>query len=541
MEDLKVDVLVAGGGLGGLMAAMRAQAVGARVALLGGTPGASNRVSSFCTALSNLPQDETAGLFNDVFLAGAFLNQPALIAAMVGRIEAETLFLSEIGVPLHRQGDGFARRQAAGSSRPWAVFSLGMVGLETCSVLLQRLRATDNPPVQHLPGALLLDLWVQDGAVAGGLACIPSERRWIQISAPAVVLATGGPGRLFGNTTNPPGCLGIGHALALEAGAPLIDAEFVSFEPFIVAVPAGVRGHDLPTTVLREGARIRNGLGEEFLDTTRVPSKDVICRAMVREVREGRGTPSGAIYYDLRGMAPGAVERYVQIKDVLQALQMPAREAQLEVMPAQHSVVGGIRIDDQAATAVAGLYAVGEAAGGVHGAHRLATCGGTEAIAIGAIAGESAARHARGSAAKTRPWAAAPAPELLGSDLGPEDRHRLERIRTALDRGCGILREAEGLRASLAELRAVRDDLLAEGRLKSFVGRAALVALAIAAPALARRESRGDHFRLDHPLRDDRQWLGNLSVRYDRAAADLELTYEQASIASRTPAPLPTD
>lgn len=541
MEELTVDVLVAGGGLGGLMAATRAQAAGARVALLGGRPGASARVSSFCTALSNSSFDELAGLFNDVFVAGAFLNQSALVADMVGRIEAETWFLDKIGVPLSRRDDRLARRQAAGSSHPWAVFSTGMVGLEACRSLLQRLHSVENPSVVHLGGGILLDLCIQEGSVGGGLAYIPGEQQWIQISAPAVVIATGGMGRLFGNTTNPPGSLGIGHALALEAGAQLVDMEFVSFEPFIVAAPREVRGRDLPTTVLQEGARIRNGLGEEFLDTRQSPSKDVICRAMVREVREGRGTPSGAIYYDLGEMEGHVLEQYVQIEEVLRALHVSARGARIEVMPAQHSVVGGIQIDHQAATGVAGLYAVGEASGGVHGAHRLATCGGTEAIAVGAIAGENAAWYAQGSAKACRAWQSGPKRELLGMDLDSADLRRLERIRVALDLGVGIVRDADGLRACVGELRAIRDELAAEGGPKSFVGRAVILALAIATPALARTESRGDHFRSDFPLRNDRQWLGNISVRLrdSETAADLQLSYDRAAAAIGSPTPLP--
>lgn len=539
MEDLNTDVLVAGGGIGGLMAAVRARMDGARVVLLGGTSGGSRRVSSFSTALASICQDEPEAFFNDIFVSGAFINHPGLVAAMVERIEPETRFLEEIGVPLHRQRGRLARRQAAGSSRPWAVFTMGMVGVDICRQLLRLIEEGDGPTAHHVPGAFLMKLCVQNGLVQGGLAHLPSEQRWVRITAPAVVIATGGAGRLFGNTTNAPNAMGIGHALALEVGAQLVDMEFVSFEPFIMVAPAQLRGHDLPTTVLREGAKLRNGLGEEFIDTASAPPKDVICRAMVREVMEGRGSSAGALYYDLREMTPEMISSYSQIGEALQKLGISQQEAILEVMPAQHSVVGGIRIDEFTAAGVPGLFALGEASGGVHGAHRLATCGGTEAIALGAIAGESAARHARCSVAKNRPGSVAPEPELLGSDLSPKNRCRLERIRAALDQGCGILREAEGLRASLAELRGVRDEVLAEGQLKSFVGRAALVGLAIAAPALTRVESRGDHFRLDRPLRDDRRWLGNLNIRYDPATADLEITYEHACIASRSPAPLP--
>lgn len=541
METIKVDVLVAGGGLGGLMAATRARSEGATVALLGGTPGGSHRVSSFCTALADSPDDERAGLLDDILLAGAFLNDPRVVAAMVDRIGRETLLLDEIGVPLLTEDGRFVRRQAAGSSRPWAVFSLGMVGLEACQRLLDRLRRSEGPRVEHLSGAFVLDLLKHEGRVAGGLAYVTAEERWIQIEAGAVVLGTGGAGKLYGKTTNPPGSLGTGHALALEAGASLVDMEFVSFEPFITAAPESISGRDLPTTVLREGAKLRNGLGEEFLDTARTLSKDVICRAMVREVSEGRGSPSGAIYYDIREMPEAMVGRYTQIGQLLRSLGVASREAQIEVMPVQHCVVGGIQAGPDASTSVAGLYSAGEAAGGTHGAHRLATVGGTEAVALGAIAGESAAIYAlsRGSPPRLAPTH--PRPELANRGLSRQDQDRMKRIGRALVRGCGIIRDGEALAAAVAELRTVRDELRSEGRLKSFAGRSALVALCIALPALVRTESRRDHFRTDWPRRDDSRWMGNLVLGYDERAGDVRLSYAQAGIAARAATPLPAE
>ncbi len=526
MERTTADVLVAGGGIAGLMAAVYAQASGARVVLLGGSAGGSARVSSFCTAMDPAGEDERSGLLADIIASGAGLNHMGLAREMVARIGKETLFLEGIGVPLHRQGGRLVRRQAAGSSRPWAVFTMGMVGADICRGLLRVLDSSRGPAARQFPGAVLVDLGVRDGTVRHGLAYCHQDRSWVQVDTPAVVLATGGAGRLFANTTNPPGATGTGHALALEAGARLVDMEFVSFEPFIMAAPANLRGHDLPTTVLQEGARLRNGLGQEFVDTSCSPAKDVICRAMVREVVEGRGTPAGTVYYDLRGMAPEMISRYVQIGEALERLGVSPNDALLEVMPAQHSVVGGIQTGTDTATAVAGLFAVGEASGGVHGAHRLATCGGTEAIALGAVAGESAARYAA-SAPRTPAEEANPLPGLLPEAMTARDRQRLEVVKGALDSGCGVIRDREGLEAARLQLLGIRDELSREGRMKSFAGRAVLVALAIITPAAARLESRGDHFRTDAPRRNDDQWLGNFSVRCVQGKDDLSVTFHR--------------
>lgn len=541
MERLATDVLVAGAGVTGLMAALRARDAGARVVLLQGAPGQSNQISSLSAALSSAPWDDPAAFFNDILVAGGFLNAPALVATMTARIGPEIRALEALGLPFHRDGIGLARRRASGSSRPWAIYSEGMIGREISRALLEQLRASEAPAVSIISGAHLLDLHVDDGAIRGGLAYVPTAGPWLQIDAPSVILATGGTGRLFGNTTNPPGSRGIGQMLALEAGAHLVDLEFVSYEPFILTAPDHLRGHELPTTVLLEGARLRNGRGEEFFETTQAPSKDVICRAMVREVLEGRGTPSGAIYYDLREMVPETAERYVQIATVLKILGLRASEACLEVMPAEHCVVGGVRIDHHAATEIAGLYAAGEVTGGVHGAHRLATCGGTEAIAFGAVAGESAARFALAHQSAPRARLAEPRPELIPLRLEEPDLRRAARIGAALDRGCGILRNGGLLQEATAELDQIWDELKGAGRLQTAIGRAALLARCIAQPARARTESRGDHYRGDRPRRDDQRWLGSLSSRYDRSRTDLELTFDVAGLASRAAAPIPRD
>lgn len=538
MEYLETDVLVAGSGVGGLMAAIRAQMAGARVAVAGGSPGASDRMAGFSTALFDHPQDTPEALFTDVMVGGGFVNNPALVAAMAERIGPETRFLVDMGLPFHRAGEKLARRQAAGTTWTRAVFSLGMIGVDIGKEIEKRLRAA--PAVTVLEGGLLLDLRVEGGEARGGLVYLPKRDEWLQVSARAVVLATGGAGRLFGNTTNPPGSRGTGYALALEAGVPLVDMEFVSFEPFVMAAPAKVRSMELPTTVLREGCKLRNGRGEEFIDTSQAPSKDVICRAMLAEVAAGRGTENGAVYYDLTGMDPEVALQYSQVRRVLRVLGLRPEEARLEVMPAQHYLMGGVSSDETAATELPGLWAVGEVAGGAHGAHRLATCGGTEVVAMGAIAGEAAARYAReqGASARTPRVEAAPRPELLQSSQLPEDQDRLRRVATALDAGCGIIRDAQGLAQAVAELRAVNDELAGEGRLVSFAGRAASVALAIAEASLTRTESRGDHFRADFPRRDDVRWLGNLRVtRQD--GPSLSLAYVKAGLASRTSAPIP--
>lgn len=534
MEEIRTDVLIAGGGMAGLMASWRAWQAGAGVVLLSGTAGASVQMAGFCTALSETPDDRPADLFNDMFVAGGFLNHPMLLAAIVERIGPETRALEGLGVPFQRVNGKLARRQAAGVSRPRAVYSRDMVGAAAGKLLLGQLRSA-GAAVRIIEGGFLLGIGVHDGVVDGGLVHVRKTNEWVRMSAPAIVLATGGAGKLFRRTTNFPGIDGIGYALALEAGASLVDMEFVSFEPTVAVGPPPIAGMELPTMAFSDGARLRNGRGEEFLETSPPPSKDVMSRAMLREVREGRGTPQGGIYYDLRSMRPETARSYAQIRRVLAALRLPSDAAQIEVMPMQHFLMGGVAVDEFGAAEVPGLYAAGEVAGGAHGAHRLATCGGTEAIALGSIAGVRAAEYAR-EARRVHDDAMRARPELLSTNS--QQHAELVRIQAALEDGCSPVREAATLETSRSTLEKLHNDLTGGAHGKTFLGRAALVALAIAKAAEARTESRGDHFRTDHPDRDDRRWLGNLYTSLGDSL-NLGLAYRRAGIGSRTAAPLP--
>ena len=532
MNELDVDVVVAGGGVGGLMAAYRARLAGARVLLLGGSGGASNRISSLNTALGQDPEDTPARLFDDMFRAGGYVNDPGVVAALTHRIGPETMHLDRLGVPFHRLGDQLGRRQAAGSSWTRAVYSDGMIGVDIARRVLTELQGQAASHFVHVKGGVLTELITREGRIAFVLAYSPRDEQWFAVRAPAVVLATGGAGQLFGSTTNPRGSKGTGYAAALELGAELVDMEFVSFEPFVTSGPGELANQDLPTTVLREGARLLNGLGEEFLDTRSAPSKDIICRAMVQEVAAGRGTQNGAVVYDLTDVDPVTANRYVQLREAYRSRGITSGDAVLlEVMPAQHFLMGGVKIDARGAATVPGLFAAGEAAGGAHGAHRLAANGGLEVVAGGAIAGEAAASYAQANPLPAGlTTALSPRPDLLWSSTSEVEAVALKRIQAALDSGCGILRTGEALKDCVATLSEVHEESLqASG--SSLVRRAAAIALAIAAPALARTECRGDHYRTDHGQRDDRAWLANQIIAQDEGG-QLEITVEPVGHAS---------
>jgi aspartate oxidase len=527
IENLEVDVLVAGGGLGGLMAAFRARRAGARVAIALGSAGASARISSLNTALGRAPQDQPSGLFRDMFAAGGELADPAVLERLTQRIGQEVDELVNLGVGFHRVGGRLARRRGAGSSANWAVFSGGMIGHDICRVLSARLREAGPPQASLLTGARLVAIDAGTEGVRGGLVHCKRTGTWLDVRAPVIVLATGGAGALFDRTTNPPGSEGTGYSMALEAGAEVVGMEFISYEPFVTLSSAHGKSYDLPTTVLHQGARLRNSSGRQVISDTEVPSKDIICRTIVEEVDSGRGA-NGALLFDLREVPPATLAQYTGLTQALNAFGLTSENAVLPVFPAQHYMNGGVRITADGTTSVAGLLAVGEVAGGTHGAHRLAGAGGTEVVGMGAVVGDAAAKHAVDRRGLGGPRLA-PRPELLPAGITPEEAEALRLARSALSSACGILRSGDELARASARLDELSAPLVATGRGRSYVGRRVVLASAIVRGALARQESRGDHFRVDFPQRDDLRWRGQLATRLQGQGQCLVTTFRSGA------------
>ncbi|MFF5988415.1 FAD-binding protein [Prauserella flavalba] len=527
IEILDIDVLVAGGGLGGLMAAYRARRAGARVAVALGSGGASARISSLNAALGASPGDTPERLFEDIFIGGGALSDPAVVRALTGRVGAVVTELVNLGVGFHRVDGKLARRRGAGSSADWAVYSEGMIGHEICRVLLDQLAEPGPAPAILLTGATLVALDAGTEGVCGGLVHRGRTGDWLDVRASVIVLATGGAGALFERTTNPPGSQGTGYAMALEAGAELVGMEFISYEPFVTLSSAHKKSYDLPTTVLHQGARLRNSNGRPVISETNPPSKDIICRTIVEEVNAGRGV-DGALIFDLRDMAPETLAQYTGLTQALNAFDLSPENAVLPVFPAQHYMNGGVRINSDASTSVPGLLAVGEVAGGIHGAHRLAGAGGAEVVGMGAIAGDTAAKLAADRRGIGGPRQG-PRPELLPAGSTPEHQKLLGTARSALSSACGILRTEDELAAAAERLGELSARLASAGDGPSYAGRRVLLASAIVGGALARRESRGDHYRVDYPDRDDSRWRGQLETRLRGPAGQLETTFSTAA------------
>ncbi len=533
---LATDVVVLGGGLAAYRAAIAARESEAEVIMVYAGSGASPHVICFNVPLG--VEDSAAVYVEDMLRGGARLNDRALVEALATDTPVALVELEALGLDLVRRGDHYAVRHLAGSSRPRSVYAARGLGAGALRRLDARAR---DLGVRIEPGCKVIALLTAGGEVVGALAIRRWGRELVAVRAGAVVLAMGGIGRLYGDSTYPADVAGDAYALAYDAGARLVDMEFVQFEPTIVTHPVGCTGLEMPTAMLGDGAHLVNALGERFMfrvnpeyGETRI-EKARMSLAIQREIDEGRGLPDGGVIFDTTAVPADLLEGYPShVKRLRDAGLEPTREGP-HVRPAAHSHMGGVRIDANGWSGVPGLWAGGEAAGGVPGASRLAGNSASDVLVFGARAGRAAA-GSLARAARTRDWgrieasATAAIEAATGRTHGATPEEIKSSVRRVMARSAGLYRREGGLKEGLVELEAlareVDDGLRARDVDEAVAGLEArnmvLVARMVVSAALARTESRGAHQRTDFPVQDDAAWLRHLALVRD-ADGGLEL------------------
>lgn len=403
--------------------------------------------------------------------------------------------LRELGARFDTAPTGdIALGREAGHQRRRIIHAEGdRTGLEVMRTLTEAV--LDQPSIETLEGWRALELLRSGPRIVGLVTADPQGNREV-IQAPAVVLATGGIGRLYLRTTNPPGVTGDGLAMAARVGVRLADLEFVQFHP--TALATGLDPMPLLTEALRgEGAELVDGDGKRFMlpyhpDAELAP-RDVVARAIFWQLDRGLGA-----FLDARSI-PDLPERFPTVFQLAQASGLDPRVDLLPVSPAAHYYMGGIDADPEGRTSLPGLWAVGEVAStGVHGANRLASNSLLEGLVFGALVANDVTRQL--AQPEGFPSFSGPATEL------PLAGNGLEEVRTIMWERVGLVRTGPGLweaRNRLLELDAeLRSSL--PGRVGADVAR-----LVIAA-ALRRSESRGGHYRADYPETDVFQANRNL-------------------------------
>jgi succinate dehydrogenase / fumarate reductase flavoprotein subunit len=552
-DTLDTDVLVIGAGGAGMRGAIAAAATGARVLVLcKSLLGKAHTVMAeggMAAAMGNVAKlDSWEAHFADTMKGGKLINNWRMALIHAREAPERVLELERWGAVLDRTREGLIHQRPFGAHTYPRLAHIGdRTGLELIRSLQDRLVHTPGVEV-HMEVTVARLLRSEDRAV-GALAYRRSDGRLVVYRARAVLLATGGAGRIYRITSNSWECTGDGSALAYEIGARLQDCEMVQFHPTGMVWPPGVRGILVTEGVRGEGGLLRNRDGERFMerydpDRMELSSRDVVARAINAEVTAGRGTPHGGAYLDITHRKPEYIRRKLpsMYEQFLKLARVDITKEPMEVAPTIHYFMGGVRVDaETGATSVPGLYAAGEVASGLHGANRLGGNSLSDLLVFGKRAGEAAGGFAAdhpGDVAVDRAQVAEAIDHLLAPLARPHGESPYQ-LQSQLQDVCAahapIIREERGLREGLA-----RVEELAERAEHCGTGgpdgrafnpgwhtaqdlRAMLVnAEALFRCALERRESRGAHARSDHPRLDPR--LGQVNFVAERTEGGMAVT-----------------
>jgi L-aspartate oxidase len=510
------DFVIVGGGVAGLRAAIDLAAGGRVLVLTKADRAESNTGYAQGGIAAAVGDDDSPGLHAaDTVRAGDGLCDRAAVQVLVENGPARVRELVEWGAAFDRDADGRPAlgREAAHSVR--RVLHAGdATGREIGRVLWERVRGLQS--VSTIDHGLVTELLVEAGGAVGGVAYFDRDARRHEVRAAATLLATGGAGQVFRETTNPAVATGDGVAVAYHAGARVADLEFVQFHPTALSLPGAPRF--LISEALRgEGARLVNARGDAFMTAYHpdgdLAPRDVVARGIAREA-ERTGAP---VALTLAHLDPGYVaRRFPTIAAMCRQVGLDLARDPIPVGPAAHYIMGGVDTDDWGRTSLAGLYAAGEVAcTGVHGANRLASNSLLEGLVFGARAAVAMLQPPR--AAPLGPGRVAASDDAGARPRAVSRRLSAPEIRDLMWRRVGLFRDRTGLVEAADVLDAAATtpnaSIADEWRQNNLLTAARLIARA----ALRREESRGAHFRQDYPARDDERWNRHVvEVRYNR-------------------------
>jgi succinate dehydrogenase / fumarate reductase, flavoprotein subunit len=567
VDRYSYDVVIVGAGGSGLRAAIEARLKGKKVAVISKSLfGKAHTVMAeggCAAAMGNVnPNDNWQVHFRDTMRGGKFLNNWRMAELHAKEAPDRVWELEAWGAIFDRTKDGkISQRNFGGHTYPRLAHVGDRTGLEMIRTLQQKVVALQQVDAVNLgdPEAMIkvfaettITRLVKDGdQIAGAFGYFRDTGRFVLFEAPAVVLATGGIGKTFKVSSNSWEYTGDGHALALLAGAPLLNMEFVQFHPTHMVWPPSVAGLLVTESVRGDGGVLRNSEGKRYMfgyvpdvfraqyaeteeeadrwytdpDNNRRPPellpRDEVARANNAEVKAGRGSPHGGVFLDIASRLPAdeilrrLPSMYHQFKELA---DVDITKEPMEVGPAQHYVMGGVEVDpDTAESAVPGLFAAGEVSGGMHGSNRLGGNSLSDLLVFGRRAGVGAAEYLDSlDGARPRPSDAeleaaradAVAPLERSGGENPYTVHG--EVQQTMSDLVGIIRKEEEIKQALAELEKLRAraaNVSAEGgpaynpgwHLALDLRNIMVIAECVAQAALERQESRGGHTRDDFP------------------------------------------
>src|SRR5690349_5040364 len=553
MERHTYDVVVVGAGGAGLRAAIAAHDAGAKTAIvcksLLGKAHTVMAEGGIAAAMGNRwPEDNWEVHFRDTMRGGKMLNNWRMAQLHAQEAPERVMELEDWGALFDRTDDGLISQRDFGGHKYARLAHVGdRTGLEMIRTLQQRTVALG---IDVFMECTVTDIFKDGEKVAGCFGYWRETGRFVVFDSPTVILATGGIGKSFKVTSNSWEYTGDGHALALRAGAPLLNMEFVQFHPTHMVWPPSVRGLLVTESVRGDGGVLRNSEGKRFMfdyvpdvfraqyaeteeeadrwyddpDHNRRPPellpRDEVARSINSEVKAGRGSPHGGVFLDIASRRPAdyILQRlpsmYHQFKELA---DVDITKEPMEIGPTCHYVMGGVEVDpDTGAASVPGLFAVGEVSGGMHGSNRLGGNSLSDLLVFGRRAGLGAAEYV--SALASRPTvpeasldaAAAVAVEPLERAEGESPYAIHGELQVIMNDLVGLIRRESEMKTALVELDKLR---AREAQVSAAGGRAynpgwhlaldlrnmLLVAECVAQAALERQESRGGHTRDDYP------------------------------------------
>ncbi len=510
---LAPDVLVIGSGVAGLSAALevaRERNVLILTKKLAQDSSTRDAQGGIAAALTETDSPETH--FQDTMAAGAGLCDEAAVRRLVTEGVERVQQIIELGAKFDRDENGYEFTQEGAHSQRRILHASGdATGREIEDVLLAAARS--NPNIVIMENRPVVDLLHHEGVCYGAVAFDPESRNFIKINARATVLATGGLGQVYRETTNPDVITGDGIAMAFRGGAQVADAEFVQFHPTTLYV-AGAKRFLVSEAVRGEGAYLVNAESERFMpnvhEGAELAPRDVVSQAIIAQMR---ATDTPSVYLDLRHLDADFVRgRFPTIAGICNNYELDIATDLIPVRPSAHYMMGGVVTDMAGQTSVSRLYACGEVAcTGVHGANRLASNSLLEGLVFGRAAGTSALEAASISSGNFPLRTISSGVE--GENVPIDIADMMMSLKSVMWRSAGVERSGDDLDETLRELsywgryvfreRFERPDGFALQNMLT-------VTQLIVRGATLREESRGAHMRIDFPGRDDAKFNGRI-------------------------------
>jgi len=517
------DVLILGGGLAGLRAALAVdRRLSVTVVTKDDLQGSSSQWAQGGIAGVVDPEDRFDNHVADTLAAGGGLCHEDVVEAVVREAPDRIAELSAWGTRFDERDGALSLGREGGHSHHRIVHALGdATGREVMRAVIEQTRKLDNLAIW--PETFTIDLVTHEGACRGALVWNPRHGKTL-VWARRTILATGGAGQLYRESTNPPGVSGDGMAIAWRAGAELRDMEFMQFHPTVLYIAGGSRS--LITEAVRgAGAWLVDRDGHRFMPDfdprAELAPRDVVSRAITVVMHR---TQHANVYLDLAHLDPAMVrERFPGMAAICGAFGLDLARDRIPVRPGAHYMIGGVRVDDVGRTGVPGLFAAGEvSSSGLHGANRLASNSLLEGLVYGARAGETAAAEvlAEGSreadAFRVPPISAPPrsaADDAIDAALDLDDIRNS--LRALMWRHVGVERTGDALAEALATVeswcRYVLPRQFADPQGWQLQNMLEVARLMIRG-AIRREETRGVHFRADHPA-TSRDWRSHVAWR----------------------------